>query len=254
MHEEFDVGVEKNINAIGVMMEEERDIDLFERYRNNELSDAELRDFEARLAYDNEFKHEFDTYQSVEEGVKNHFRNQLKYRLQEIDKAMDGASKKKPMVRLIAWTTSVAAAIVIGVFIFQHFATSSPIQLAEQYWPHEAGLPVKMSAKGKYDDAMNAFKLEEWDNAAKVLKDMQSDTAYYFLGVIAYENQNYHRAAEYFWQVENNSRYYSEAQFRLALVSIINEDLDLTRLILQAQIEHQTEFAAASKEILEKLR
>jgi hypothetical protein len=35
---------------------------------------------------------------------------------------MDETPKKHSIVRLIAWTSSVAAAIVIGVFIFQHFA------------------------------------------------------------------------------------------------------------------------------------
>jgi hypothetical protein len=37
-------------------------------------------------------------------------------------------------------------------------------------------------------------------------------------------------------------------------VSIINGDIDLAKLILHAQIEHQTAFASVSKEILEKIK
>ena len=254
MHEKLDEGVEENINVIDVMMEGEGNIELFEKYGNGDLSEAELSAFEARLAYDGEFKQSFEDYQLVEEGIKSHFRSELKHKLEALDKQMDDKPKSSKVLRLAIWSSSVAAAIVIGVFIFQHFATSPPVQLAEQYWPHEAGLPVKMSTKGKYDDAMNAFKLKDLDKAELLLLKMDSDTANYFLGVIAYEHQNYKQAAEYFWQVENNSKYYHAAQFRLALVSMLNEDLELTRLILQAQIEHQTEFASVSKEILEKIK
>jgi TolA-binding protein len=167
---------------------------------------------------------------------------------------MDDIPKKKSIVSLLAWTSSIAAAIVIGVFIFQHFSQPSYEQLAQRYWPYEEGLPVKMSTSSKYDEAMNAFKLKDWEKAEQLLLKMDSDTANYFLGVIAYERQNHEQSAQYFWQVENNSRYYQASQFRLALVSIIKGDIDLAKLILQAHIEHQSAFASVSKEILEKIR
>lgn len=235
------------------MMPENGHIEIFERYRNGELSEAELKDFEARLVYDSELKDAFEEYEQIEVGIKNHFRNKLKTKLQDLDQLMDAPVKKSKVVHLVAWTSSIAAAVIIGFFIFQHYSQPNNIQLAQQYWPHEEGLPVKMSTKGKYDDAMNALKLQEYDEAVKLLKNIKSDTSSYFLGVIFYENQDFNRASQYFRQVENNSTYYHEAQFRLALVSMINGDLDLAKLLLQAQIDHQTEFAEPSKEILEKI-
>lgn len=236
------------------MIENNEYIELFERYRNEDLSDSELKDFEARLVYDSEFRHAFEEYQRVEDGIKNHFRNELKSKLQEVDEKMDNIPKgNQGKLRILIWGSSIAAAIVVGVFIFQHFSTPNYNNIAQQYWPHEGGFPVKMSSKAKYDDAMNAFKLEEYDKAVKLLQDIKSDTSSYFLGVISYENQDFQKAAQYFCQVENNSTYYHEAQFRLALVSMINGDLDLTKLIFQALIDHQTEFAESSKEILEKI-
>lgn len=235
------------------MTEEERDIILFERYRNGDLSDSERMEFDARLSYDAEFNQSFTLYHSVEDGIKTHYRNELKLKLQEVDKKMDVAPQKSTTLRKVMWSSSVAAAILIGVFVFQHFSTPKNVAIAQQYWPHEEGLPVKMSTKGTYDDAMNAYKLGEFDKAYTLLEPMDSDTSSYFLGVISYENQDFKKAAQYFWQVKNNSTYYKEAQFRLALVSMINGDLDLTKLILQALIDHQTEFAESSKEILEKI-
>lgn len=235
------------------MMEEERDIDLFERFRNNELSDAELREFEARLAYDNEFKHEFETYQSVEEGIKTHFRNQLKYKLQEIDKAMDEAPKKKSMVRLIAWTTSVAAAIVIGVFIYEHFSEPKYEQLAQSYWPYEEGLPVKMSDASHYDEAMNSFKLENWDKAESLLTAIDSDTSAYFLGEIAYRKGDLSSAITNFSNVKNSSVYFLKAQFRLALLFLNSGDTSKTKEILIFLVDEKSLFADEAKEILKRI-
>lgn len=235
------------------MMEEEGDIVLFERFQNGELSDSERMEFEARLSYDAEFNQAFQEYKSVEDGIKTHYRNELKLKLQEVDKKMDDAPKKSSTIRLVMWSSSVAAAIAIGVFIFQHYSISDNKQLVAEYWPYEEGLPVKMSTKGKYDDAMNAFKLEEFDKAETLLKTIDSDTSTYFLGVIAYNKQNTKRASVYFSKVDEQSIYYHEAQFRLALIAIIHNDIDKAKQIFKAQIEEKTEFEKQAKEILEKI-
>lgn len=236
------------------MMEEERHIDLFERYRKNELSDAELRDFEARLAYDSHFKNEFDAYENVEDGIKNHYRNQLKSRLQDVDREMDEKSKKKPIVRLLTWTSSVAAAIVIGVFIFQHFSEPDYKQIAQNYWPHEEGLPVKMSAKGKYDEAMNAFKLEEWDKAELLLQEIESDTANYFLAMVFYEKSDLNAAQKHFLLIDEFSNYYEIAQFRLALAYLKNNQIELATKILRNIIEANSPYKKDANSILNQIK
>lgn len=235
------------------MMEEEGDIVLFERFQNGDLSDSERMEFEARLSYDAGFNQAFQEYKSVEEGIKTHYRNELKLKLQEVDKKMDVAPQKSSTLRLVMWSSSVAAAIAIGVFIFQHYSISDNKQLVAEYWPYEEGLPVKMSTKGKYDDAMNAFKLEEFDKAETLLKTIDSDTSTYFLGVIAYNKQNTKRASVYFSKVDEQSIYYHEAQFRLALIALINNDTANARKILEAQIEQKTHFQKQAEEILEKI-
>lgn len=235
------------------MMEEEGNVVLFERYQNGDLSDSARMEFEARLSYDAEFNQAFQEYQSVEDGIKTHFRNELKLKLQEVDKKMDVAPKKSSTIRLLMWSSSVAAAIAIGVFIFQHYSISGNEQLVAEYWPYEEGLPVKMSEKGKYDDAMNAFKLEQYDKAYTLLEPMNSDTSDYFLGVIAYNKQNIKRASVYFSKVDEQSIYYHEAQFRLALIALIHNDIDMAKQLFKTQIEEKTEFARQAKEILEKI-
>ncbi|MEZ4891162.1 MAG: hypothetical protein R2779_11630 [Crocinitomicaceae bacterium] len=48
------------------MMKENENIELFERYRNGELSETELNAFNARLVYDSEFQEEFEQYEQLE--------------------------------------------------------------------------------------------------------------------------------------------------------------------------------------------
>ena len=229
-------------------------IDIFERYRNGELSEAELKDFEARLVYDSELKDAFEEYEQIEVGIKNHFRNKLKTKLQDLDQQMDTTPKKTNVLKLVVWTSSLAAAVVLGCFILQHFTHPNNIQLAEQYWPHEEGLPVKMSTKGKYDDAMNAFKLEKWDKAERLLLKIDSDTSDYFLGIINYQQKDSPQSIIHFNEVRNQSAYFQEAQFRLSLVFLSQNKLITAKKILQKQIDHKTKFAKTSKEILEKMK
>jgi len=235
------------------MMREEEHIDLFERYRNGELSDSELRDFEARLAYDSEFKAEFEAYENVENGIKTHFRAELKSKLQEVDKEMDATPKKKSIVSLLAWTSSIAAAIVFGMFIFQHFSQPSYEQLAQNYWPYEDGLPVKMSTSSKYDEAMNAFKLKDWEKAENLLSEIESDTASYFLGEVAYQNNKQQIAISYFSGIEKSSVYYQKAQFKLALLWLTTGNTAKAKEIIDSLIEEKSEFSDDAQEILKKI-
>lgn len=236
------------------MMPENGHIELFERYRNGDLSEGELGEFEARLVYDSEFKESFDHYETIETGIKTHFRNELKSKLQEVDKAMDETPKKHSIVRLIAWTSSVAAAILIGVFIYQHFSQSDYQQLAQNYWPHEEGLPVKMSTKGKYDAAMNAFKLEEWDKANVLLQEIESDTANYFLGMVFYEKSDLNAAQQQFLLIDEFSNYYEIAQFRLALTYLKNNQIELATKIFNHLIEKNSLFKNDANSILKQIK
>jgi len=236
------------------MMPENGHIELFERYRNGELSESELTEFEARLAYDSEFKNEFYTYEQLELGIKTHFRNDLKLKLKDFDQKMDKPTfKKTPIKKLAIWSSSIAASILIGVMLLQYFLTDSTVQLAEQYWPEERGLPVKMSSKGKYDDAMNAYKLREYDKANELLRKISTDTSDYFLAVIAYEQNNNTRAKVHFGQINKNSSYYHTAQFRLGLILLAEGDLPSAKKIFKTQMADKTEFAPASEELLKKI-
>jgi hypothetical protein len=236
------------------MMTDNGHIELFERYRNGDLSESELREFEARLAYDSEFKDDFDQYEALESGIKDHFRNKLKSKLQEIDKLMDAPERKRTHFKsILIWSSSVAACLLIGVLLVQKFSSNKYTQISEEYWPEEPGLPVKMSTKGKYDEAMNAFKLGEFDKAKPFLEKISSDTSIYFQGVIAYKLNDYKASKGFFNQIEKGSLYFNIAQFRLGLILLSEGDLSSAKRIFKTQKLVNQLFAKESKEILKKI-
>ena len=236
---------------------EDRDIniDLFERYLEGTLDEKELLEFEARLAYDSNFKNEFENYELVERGIRMHFRDEMKSRFSEIDSDLDGNSKKSQgrTRKLIYWSSAIAASLIIGIFLFQHFSVNKNELIANQYWVQDPGLPVKMSTKGKYDDAMNAYKLEEWDKASSLLSKIDSDTASYFLGVIAFEEKNFNKSSIYFRKIESTSTYFEEAQFRLGLVYLSEGQIKKTKAIFKEQIKNKSKFSRILMEILKKI-
>ena len=196
-------------------------IELFEAYQSKTMTDKEILVFEARLSYDKEFKVEFNRFQRLEEGIKQHFRTELKNKLNEIDNelALDNTAPPKNNVRKLYWITSaVAASLIIGILLFNFYNSENQnTNLAQQYWNVEEGLPVKMSNKGIYDDAMNAFKQEQWQEAEIFLVAINSDTAFYFLGVINYHQKDYTTTASYFNKINNASFWFEQSQYRLAL-------------------------------------
>lgn len=236
------------------MMENETHIELFERYKNGGLNQSELLEFEARLVYDAEFNKAYQSFQAVEQSIKSHFRNELKAKLAAVDQKMDKKPKQSKIIQLAVWSSSVAAAIVMGAFIFQHFATPKHVQLAQKYWIQEAGLPVKMSNKGKYDDAMNAFKQEQWEKAEELLLKIDSDTSSYFLGVIGYEQQDYEQASNYLIKINQHSNYYYEAQFRLALSYLSQEKTDLAKQMLELIVKSNSPYKLQASELLEEMK
>jgi TolA-binding protein len=237
----------------------EENIDVFEAYLSSSLSTKEMDSFEARLIYDTEFSEQFERYKEIELSVKKHYRDQVKLKFKEVDKKLDNAKNGK--VRPLKWwfiASALAAAVFVGFIIFQNqkanISEFNTKDLVAKYWPHEEGLPVKMSNKGKYDDAMNAFKLKKWNEAEELLLEMDSDTASYFLGVIFSEKNETNAAEKYFMQVQKSSFYYDIAQFSLALTYIKNEKIDLAIKTLHSIIENKSPFEPQAKSILEQLK
>lgn len=233
---------------------ENENIDLFEAYLSGSASEKERSDFEGQLISDAGLKKNFEEYKSLRAGLKKYYRDQIKSRFTAIDQQLDEQKKKGKIYSYKWWLTSgIAAILILGLFLFRDNSSSS-VDFVAKYWPYESGLPVQMSEKRKYDNAMNAFKLEEWEKAEALLKPIDSDTAHYYLGVVNYELKEYSKSMAYFEKLDANSSFYDETQFRMALLSILKNDLVLAKNILETQVEKETTFSDEAEAILKELK
>lgn len=229
-------------------------IALFEAYVQGQLSEKEAKDFEARLSYDSHLAQDFEQYTAVETDLRQHYRNELKQKLKAIDEELDKEEPKPKMAKVIWISSAVAASILIGLFAVAIFGESSHARLAEKYWPVEEGLPVRMSTKNPYDEAMNAYKLEQWDKAAQLLLELPAnDTTHYFLGIVAFKQSDYPQVILFLEQVPEASSWYHQSQFQLALTHLANGRLEEARSMLLRIAETDSSFRNEAVLVLEEL-
>ena len=231
-------------------------IELFEAYQAKKLDESEILEFEARLNSDSDFRKAFQDFLSIEEGLKDHYKREFKAQFIELDKQLDIDLYKRsnsPLKKIILFSSAIAASICMLFIGYSYYQTQKNIEIAKEYWPVEPGLPVKMSSKGKYDEAMNAYKLGEWDKANYLLEKISSDTSNYFQGIIAYKLNDFDASRGFFNKIKRSSLYFNNTQFRLGLILLSEGDLSSAKRIFNTQTNENNLFAKESNEILKKL-
>lgn len=197
------------------MLEDNRNIELFETYQQGDLSEKEVKEFDARLAYDEEFNKAYQSYINVEQKIKAHFtEEELLSKFKKIDTDLDLNPKKNK--KSLYLTLSIAATLLLLVTI--PLFTSNDSFPIEDYWNYEAGLPVKMNEGNRYDQAMNAYKLEKWEEAKVEFSNIDSDTSNFYLGIVYYNQHKKEQSIKSFKAISSNSIWYENAQYRIGLI------------------------------------
>ncbi len=232
-------------------------IELFEAYQAKLLDESAILEFEARLNSDSEFRKAYQDFLSIEEGLKRHYKSEFFNQFQDLDKELDkelGQNKKYSVKKIIVYSTTIAASFLIFFFGYSYFQSQDHVELAKEYWPIEPGLPVKMSTKGKYDEAMNAYKLGEFDKAIKEFRKIESDTSNYFLGEIYYKKENYKKAIYYFEINQNGSTYSELSLFKKALCYILLNEKEKAGIILNSLSKSTSnQYSSLAKKVLKEL-
>lgn len=196
-------------------------ISLFEAYNEGELSGKALFDFEARLSYDAEFKSAYSEFLELENGIKRHFkRDTLKRKLKIQDKKFDINNNHKSTFRKRVVISIVSLAAGVALFFSVIYNNTNQNKGISDYWPYEEGLPVQMGDSSVYNSAMNAFKLEQWDQSYIEFSRFRSDTAIYFASICKYHLQNLEAASELLVKIPENSVFFMDATIRIALIKL----------------------------------
>ncbi len=209
-------------------------IESFEAYLEGDLTTEERLIFEHRLDAEPDLKASFSSYKQLNKALPDAFERKLREQLQQTDAAMPPVARtpvKNIRPKRLYWAVGIAAVfigLIIGVYQLR-----SENRIFDTYWQPEPGLPVTMSEERSWNPAMNAFKQRNWDEAETHLMELTSDTASYFLGVVAYEQGEILQAIQWFDSVPENSVWYSKSQYRKALLFLKRNERERAAMILE---------------------
>jgi len=227
------------------MMDEERDIELAEKYAIQRMNSDEAAAFERRLEADPELQKTVVAFQELMSSLKAADKNQLSEILRQQEEKINTHKQHKKtfpkiLIRIAAFLLILfGAASVMYYTVFRN--DSSVEKLAIQYKPTEPGLPVLMdnSESADIDEAMNMFRAEEFQKAqtafAALLKQAPTnDTLLYFISVCYFELNNFPQAESYFKRVvsDSNPVWKEKAEYWLALALLAEDKKDESRILL----------------------
>ena len=136
----------------------------------------------------------------------------------------------------------VSLAAGVALFFGILYKNSNQNKGISDYWPYEEGLPVQMGDSTVYNPAMNAFKLEQWEQSYREFSRFSSDTAIYFAGLCKYQLKSLESASGLLQKIPRNSVFFMDATIRIALIKLQQGNKSEAKKILEeigADKEHK---------------
>ena len=235
-----------------------------EEYLQGTLTSAERERFEVEMNENEELREEVALQKQLMSSIETESVRQL---LEQIH--AENFERETPVVSIrhrrahsfIAVAASLALLILSGWWYIDSRATQ-PASLYATYFSPAAGLPTTLSYtnNGRFSEGMISYKLEEYAEAREwwqplLQADPANDTLNFYMGVAALADEQTEGAIHYLSKVteENNSVYYTDARWYLALAYLLNEKEEKARTLLQGLSEQDNPYRGRSIEIIEKI-
>jgi len=248
------------------MTDEERNIELAEKYVMQRMNSDEAAAFERRMKVEPELQNTVDALQELIRALKTADEDQLREMLRKQEEKIITQKPLKTPLRKQLLRIAAVMLVLIGIASILYFSvfTNSPSgeKPAQQYKPSEPGLPVLMdhAAPTDFNEAMNLFRAEEFSKAqtafAALLKQSPSnDTLLYFSSVCNFELNNFQQAEKYLKRVasDTNSVWKEKAEYWLSLALLAEDKKDESRiLLLKIESDKTHLFSKKASELLQE--
>jgi tetratricopeptide (TPR) repeat protein len=251
-------------------------IETFEKYLNDNLSDQDRIEFEAKLSSDKELEESFLIYKSIEQEFGNSIRNkpkedELKRTLESFSKVysevtpMSSTKKPKGIIRILGLISSIAASLLLIFFIYnKYFGSEMDMQqIALSYF--NSDLERIGQTMGSNQDSLQLgisfYNQKEYSKAVQVFENMivsdpSNSEAIKNLGLSYLGLEEYDNALAQFEKLSQMEQLYSNpGHFYKALALLLrNEsgDKNQAKELLQKVIDEDQEGSKNAKDWLEK--
>tara|TARA_R110002073_G_scaffold279026_1_gene443141 strand:- start:428599 stop:429723 length:1125 start_codon:yes stop_codon:yes gene_type:complete len=133
------------------MSEDLKHIDLIDKYLNKKLKGSEVLIFQELIEKDDAFKKEVEILEKVYEKIELRGERNLKKRLdvyyKEYLEEVEKQAKPKGLYRQLMIVSGIAAAIIVGVIIYNSFDTNGSNEIFKQHDPIIVDIEEKDSLK-----------------------------------------------------------------------------------------------------------
>ncbi|HYG37972.1 MAG TPA: tetratricopeptide repeat protein, partial [Cytophagales bacterium] len=253
------------------MIDEEKDIEIIERYLDEKLSPQELAEFQERLASDEEFEKSFQTYRVLIEGLKNSGRNTLRQKLKKLEASIsveESFDKKRMGISLNSiYSYSAAATILLLItftFIFIIRYNSSPTELfAENFEPYPNVIAPttrgEESGKSPQEQAFYLYDSEQYEQAAvlfeKILKTEEKDPAVLLYTANAYLATGDQASAIKKLEslIKTESHFLTQGLWFISLAYLANNQPEQAKIYLKKLKDQDVSYSQKAEKILENL-
>lgn len=160
---------------------------------------------------------------------------------------------------------AVAAVLLLSVFAYNAFQSSTPDSLYADYYSHYEN-DISLARRGDADglnmdfkQALGHYAVREFDEAkvgfAKALEaEPNNDAAHFFSGMVCMEMKEFDEAVNHLKIVkENSGTYASKAYWYSILATLKSGDVESTKTMLSDYIEKVGYKKEEAKKLLEKL-
>jgi|GEM_PF-6426903 len=225
-----------------------RNIDIFDKKVNGRLDNEALARFNKMLKEDPGFNAEWNEYQNLIVGLKC---SELKVLIDEWH-PKEGSSKREKSGNI----NKNISRLILYYYKNQSQGSIQDKIYATYYYP-DPGLPLKMGAtsNSEFEVGMLKYKLDEFAPAIEIWSDIseKSDTVHYFLGQATLALQEFESTKVHWEAVDEGSVWYPKVIWYKLLMSISQNDHELTALLLKnpALLTYRNNEATQIKQTLE---
>ena len=229
--------------------------ELIEAYLNNELSDANTKEFEILMEKDHRLRTEVNQFKQVFDGLKRlKEREQLRKDFKKWDAKID--RKKNP----ICWGYSVAAIFLVACcFYFTNHSKNSEVLFTEYYHAYPNVIhPLTRGNQPKnieIEKMMFLYESQQYHTLIPMLEGKNENTQWdFYLGIAYLASNDSEKAITVFERINEGNNFYHQKRWYEALAFLKNDELKNCKELLKKIISNHSYQHKKASLLLEEIQ
>ncbi|MEM6523122.1 MAG: hypothetical protein AAGF85_10155 [Bacteroidota bacterium] len=233
---------------------ENQEIELFDAYINNRLSQTEKAAFEQNRNADIEFQQRFEEYKLLVSGIELSAASLLKEKLTSHESSFTKQVSKRPLYYKIAagLVFLVAASFLVNQFISQ----KSYEELYSDYYSPYPNIidPLNRSEENVNQSPFQLYEAQQYQEVIEIFGQVsRTDAQRFYLSQSYMALGQFNRALNEANSISEDSRFYAPSRWYIALIQLNKQDTAALRKQLEIIISSNGDYTERARDLKENL-